>query len=113
MALKMTDREVDGVTVVSLQGRIVFGDETSSLREKVKGLLDAGKKKLVLNVGEVSFIDSSGLGTLVGLRQSAVGQGAALWLSNLTERSKQLFQIAQILFDISDTEADAVRRLSK
>jgi anti-sigma B factor antagonist len=113
MALKITDREVDGVTVLSLQGRIVFGDETNSLREKVKGLLEAGKKKLVLNVGAISFIDSSGLGTLVGLRQSASGQGASLWLSNLTDRSKQLFQISQILFDIADTEADAVRNLSK
>lgn len=113
MALKMTDREVDGVTVITLQGRIVFGEETNSLREKVKSMLDAGKKKLVLNIGGVSFIDSSGLGTLVGLRQSANAQGASLWLSDLTERSKQLFQIAQILFDISGTEADAVRSLSK
>jgi anti-sigma B factor antagonist len=113
MALKMTDREVNGVTVVTLDGRIVFGEETNLLREKVKALLDAGKKKLVLNIGGVSFIDSSGLGTLVGLRQSATAQGASLWLSNLTNRSKQLFQIAQILFDISETEAEAVRSLSQ
>ena len=65
MALKLTNREVDGVAVVALEGRIVLGEETKALREKVKGLLAEGKKKLILNMSNVTMIDSSGLGALV------------------------------------------------
>ena len=65
MALKMTNREVDGVSVVALDGRIVLGEESNALREKVKGLIAGGKKKIVLNMNNVTFIDSAGLGTLV------------------------------------------------
>jgi len=65
MALKMTQREVDGVSVVALDGRIVLGEESNALREKVKSLIAGGKKKIVLNMDNVTFIDSAGLGTLV------------------------------------------------
>ena len=65
MALKMSQREVDGVTVVALEGRIVLGEESNALREKVKSLLADGKKKIVLNLANVGYIDSAGLGTLV------------------------------------------------
>ena len=63
MALKTTTREVDGVTVVALDGRIVLGEESNALREKVKSLVAEGKKKVVLNMANISFIDSAGLGT--------------------------------------------------
>ena len=65
MALKMTNREVDGVSVVALDGRIVLGEESNALREKVKSLIAEGKKKVVLNMANITFIDSAGLGTLV------------------------------------------------
>ena len=78
MALKMTNREVDGVSVVALDGRIVLGEESNALREKVKGLLAEGKKKIVLNMDNITFIDSAGLGTLVAAHHSAKGQGASL-----------------------------------
>src|SRR5256885_16005429 len=65
VALKMTNREVDGVSVVALDGRIVLGEESNALREKVKGLIAGGKKKIVLNMDNVTFIDSAGLGTRV------------------------------------------------
>ena len=65
MALKMSQREVDGVVVVALDGRIVLGEESNALREKVKGLLEKKKKKIVLNMDNITFIDSAGLGTLV------------------------------------------------
>jgi len=65
VALKLTTREVDGVTVVALDGRIVLGEESSALREKVKSLVAEGKKKIVLNMDNITFIDSAGLGTLV------------------------------------------------
>ena len=73
MALKMTNREVDGVSVVALDGRIVLGEESNALREKVKSLLAEGKKKVVLNMDNITFIDSAGLGTLVAAHHSAKG----------------------------------------
>ena len=71
MALKMTYREVNGVSVVALDGRIVLGEESNALREKVKSLIAEGKKKIVLNMDNVTFIDSEGLGTLVAAHHSA------------------------------------------
>src|SRR5579875_2470624 len=68
----MTDREVNGVTVIDLEGRIVLGEESNSFRERVKSLLAAGKKKIVLNLANVSYIDSAGLGTLVATFHSAL-----------------------------------------
>ena len=78
MALKFTNREVDGVSVVALDGRIVLGEESNALRERVKALVAEGKKKIVLNMANVTFIDSAGLGTLVAAHHSAKSQGAAL-----------------------------------
>ena len=75
MALKITDRVVDGVAVEVLEGRIVLGEESNALREKVKSLLAAGQKKIVLNMDNVTYIDSSGLGTLVASHTSAQSAG--------------------------------------
>jgi len=72
VTLKLSSREVDGVTVLALDGRIVLGEETNSLREKVKGLLAEGKRKLVLDMSNVTLIDSAGLGTLVGVHQRII-----------------------------------------
>lgn len=115
MALKMTSQEVDGVTVVALDGRIVLGEETNSLREKVKGLLGEGKKKLVLDMSKVTLIDSAGLGTLVGVHQSASTRGASLKLCNLGAKINELLQMTRLItvFDISGNEAEAVRSFSK
>ena len=83
MALKMTTREVDGVTVVAMDGRIVLGEESNALREKVKSLIAEGKKKIVLNMDNITFIDSAGLGTLVSRitapRHRARPCGCAIW----------------------------------
>src|ERR1700690_2675623 len=81
VALKITDRVVDGGAVEQLEGRIVLGEESNALREKVKSLLAAGQMKIVLNMDNVTYIDSSGLGTLVASHTSARGQGASLKLS--------------------------------
>src|SRR5580700_5403809 len=115
MALKITDREVDGVTVLALDGRIVLGEETSALREKVKNLLAEGKKNLVLNMGGVTVIDSSGLGAFVAAYFSAKSGGASLRLSNLGSHFNQLLQMTKLLtvFEVSGTEAEAVRGFSK
>jgi anti-sigma B factor antagonist len=115
MALKITNHDVDGVTVLALDGRIVLGEETSALREKVKNLLAEGKKKFVLNMGGVTVIDSSGLGALVAAYSSAKSGGASLRLSNLGSHSHQLLQMTKLftVFEVSNTEEEAVRSFSK
>ncbi|MGA2483119.1 MAG: STAS domain-containing protein [Candidatus Acidiferrales bacterium] len=115
MALKVTSREVDGVSVLALEGRVVLGEESTLLREKVKGLLSQGKKKIVLNMSNVTFIDSAGLGTLVAAHSSAKTQGAALKLCHLGAKFQEVLQITKLVtvFDVEKTEADAVRSFSK
>jgi anti-sigma B factor antagonist len=115
VALKISQREVDGVTVVELDGRIVLGAESNALREKVKGLLSEGKKKIVLNVNNIAFIDSAGLGTLVTSHHTAKKEGASLRLCHLDNKFQQVLQITKLLtvLYISNTEAEAVAGLSK
>jgi anti-sigma B factor antagonist len=115
MALKITTREVDGVTVLELDGRIVLGEETVTLREKVKSLLAEGKNKIVLDLKNVSMIDSSGLGTLVAIYSSAKAAGATMRLCNLSSRTDELLQMTRLLtvFEVSDSVDDAVRAMSK
>ncbi len=115
MALKMTSREVDGVTVVALDGRIVLGEESNALREKIKSLVAEGKKKVVLNMDGITFIDSAGLGTLVAAHHSAKAQGASLRLCHLGTKFQEVLQITKLMtiFDVYNTEAEAVASFSK
>ncbi|HKN75770.1 MAG TPA: STAS domain-containing protein [Candidatus Acidoferrum sp.] len=115
MALKMTNREVDGVSVVALDGRIVLGEESNALREKVKSLIADGKTKVVLNMANITFIDSAGLGTLVAAHHSAKSQGAALKLAHLGSKFQEVLQITKLLtvFDVYNTEAEAVASFAK
>ena len=115
MALKMTNREVDGVSVVALDGRIVLGEESNALREKVKSLIAEGKKKVVLNMANITFIDSAGLGTLVAAHHSAKSQGAALKLAHLGSKFQEVLQITKLLtvFDVYNSEAEAVASFPK
>jgi anti-sigma B factor antagonist len=110
VALKITAVEVDGITVVLLEGRIVLGEETSALWEKVKSLIAAGNKKLVLNMNNVTPIDSSGLGVLVAAYFTAKSSGASLRLCNLGSRFNELLQITKLvtIFVVSGTEVEAV-----
>ncbi len=111
MALKITAREVDGVTVLGLAGRVVLGEESNALRETVKSLLASGKKKIVLNMDNVTYIDSAGLGTLVSSHHSARTQGASLKLSNLGSKFQEILQVTKLLtvFDVYDSEAAAIQ----
>jgi anti-sigma B factor antagonist len=115
VALKMTDREVDGVSVVALDGRIVLGEESNALREKVKSLIAAGKKKIILNMDNITFIDSAGLGTLVAAHHSVKSQGASMRLCHLGSKFQEVLQITKLLtvFDVYNTEAEAVASFSK
>jgi anti-sigma B factor antagonist len=111
MTNNITNKDVDGVSVVSYNGRIVLGPESSALRERVKSLLVEDKKKIVLNMSNVTYIDSSGLGMLVALHVSARGQGAELHLSNLGEKFQDVLQLTRLLtvFSVYDTEAAAIQ----
>ncbi|MFY9532286.1 MAG: STAS domain-containing protein [Candidatus Acidiferrales bacterium] len=115
MALRMTDREVSGVTVLDIEGRIVLGEESNSFRERVKGLLAAGKKKIVLNLANVTYIDSAGLGTLVATFHSARSQGATLKLANLGQKFKEVLQVTKLMtvFDVYDNETAAIQSFGK
>src|SRR4051812_50221358 len=90
--LKLTTRDQNGVTVLSCNGRVVFGDESSALRDMVKGLIAEGKSNIVINLGGVSYIDSGGLGTLGSLFSSARAAGGGLNLGDLTQRRGGLLQ---------------------
>jgi len=103
MSLKITNSEVDGASVVELDGRIVLGEESNSLREKLKSLVAAGRKKIVLNVGNIKYIDSTGLGTLVAAHLSAKNQGASVRLCHLGKKISR--------YHASDQAADRFRRL--
>jgi len=115
VALKITDREVDGAYVVALDGRIVLGEESQALRVKLKSLVAEGKKKVVLNMDNIKYIDSAGLGILVAAHVSAKLQGASLKLSNLGSKFREVLQITKLftVFDVYNTEADAVASFSK
>ena len=115
MALKMTNREVNGVAVLALEGRIVLGEESNALREGVKSLLASNKKQIVLNMDNVTYIDSAGLGTLVATHHSAKSQNASLRLSNLGSKFQEVLQVTKLLtvFDVYDSEAAAVRSFGK
>ncbi|HUX68575.1 MAG TPA: STAS domain-containing protein [Terriglobales bacterium] len=110
MALKLTTRNVDGVTVIEAIGRIILGQETNDLRESLKGLLANGATKIVINLANVDFIDSSGLGALVGLYSTANSRGAKIRLAAITKRFHELLMITKLLtvFDVYDDEAAAV-----
>jgi anti-sigma B factor antagonist len=115
VALKMTNREVNGVSVVALDGRIVLGEESNALRERVKALIAEGKKKIVLNMDNITFIDSAGLGTLVAAHHSVKTQGASLRLCHLGSKFQEVLQITKLLtvFDVYNSEAEAVSSFSK
>jgi anti-sigma B factor antagonist len=114
MALKMSTRLLDGVVVLDCSGRIVFGDETTALREAVKQLLKESGQ-VVLNLAGVNYIDSGGLGTLVGLYTSARSCGGNIKLANLTDRVGDLLQVTKLVtvFDVYDGEDKAVRAFRK
>ncbi|HEX2713351.1 MAG TPA: STAS domain-containing protein [Candidatus Acidoferrales bacterium] len=115
MALKLTKREVDGVAIIQLEGRIVLGEESNALREQVKNLLANNKKNIVLNMDNVTYIDSAGLGALVAAHHSARSQNASLKLSNLGSKFQEVLQVTKLLtvFEVYDSEAAAIRSFQK
>lgn len=115
MQLKIATHTRDGITVLECSGRIVFGDEAAALRERVKDLVAAGNKQIILNLGGITYIDSGGLGTLVGLYTTARNAGGSIRLANLTQRVGDLLQVTKLLtvFDVYDSEEKAIQAFGK
>jgi anti-sigma B factor antagonist len=111
VSLKITIREIDQVNVLDISGRIVLGDELEVLRDAVRNLLTQGKKKIILNLAEVAYIDSSGVGELVRSFTSVRNQGGELKLLNLTQKVHDVLHVTKLytVFDIRDDEFKAVK----
>ncbi len=114
MQLKLSVRNMNGIAVVDATGRIVFGDESASLRDTVKRVISENKR-IVLNLGEVTYIDSGGLGTLVSLYTTARSAGGTIKLASLTKRVGDLLQVTKLLtvFDVFDSEKQALDSFGK
>jgi anti-sigma B factor antagonist len=99
------------VTAVDVAGRITLGEGSSALRDLIKDLVGKGQKKILLNLGEVSYIDSSGIGELVSGFTTVTNSGGALKLLNLNKRVKDLLQITKLytVFEVHEDEAAAIR----
>ena len=113
MDLNILNQQIGDVSVVALKGRIVLGEESSALRERIKSLVGDGKKKIVLNMANVTYIDSAGLGTLVAAHISVKKQGTTLLLSDLGNKFHDVLQITRLLtvFSVYATEAEAISSL--
>ncbi len=111
MSVTLNTRQVGDVSVVDVAGRITLGEGSSALRDTMRGLVAGGQKKILLNLGEVSYIDSSGIGELVSGFTTVTNSGGQLKLLNLAKRVKDLLQITKLytVFDVHEDEAAAVR----
>ena len=114
-SVKISTRQVDGVTILDMSGRITLGEGSVQLRDAVRDLLSKGQKHILLNLGDVTYIDSSGIGELVSAFTTAKNQGGELKLLNLTRKVHDLLQITKLytVFDVKDDEASAVASFKK
>ena len=115
MSVKISTRQVDGITVLDTSGRITLGEGSVQLRDAVRDLLSNGQKHILLNLGDVNYIDSSGIGELVSAFTTAKNQGGELKLLNLTRKVHDLLQITKLytVFDVKDDEASAIASFKK
>jgi anti-sigma B factor antagonist len=115
VSMKASTRQVDGVTILDLSGRITLGEGSVQLRDAVRDLLGKSSKKILLNLGDVNYIDSSGIGELVSAYTTVRNQGGDLKLLNLTKKVHDLLQITKLytVFDIKDDEASAVASFAR
>ena len=111
MSVKLTTRQVGDVTIVDAVGRITLGEGASAFRDSIRDLAANGHKKLLLNLAEISYIDSSGIGEMVSSFTTVTNHGGQLKLLGLTKRVKDLLQITKLytVFEVFDDESTAVR----
>ncbi len=115
MTMKAFSRQLDGITIVDLAGRITLGEGGVVLRDTVKELSAQGHKQIILNLANVSYIDSSGLGELIAALTTVRGVGGDVKLLNLTRKVHDLLQITKLytVFDIWDDEAAAIKAFER
>ena len=111
MSMKVHTRQVDGVTILDLSGRITLGEGSVTIRDAVRDVLAKGSNKILLNLGDISYIDSSGIGELVSGYTTVTNTGGSLKLLNLNKRVKDLLQITKLytVFEVHEDEAAAIR----
>ena len=109
--MQIEERGVGDVVVLDLKGKITLGEGDELLKDKVNSLVNQGHKKIVLNLAEVPYIDSAGLGEVVRTYTTVSRQGGSLKLLNLTKRITDLLSITKLLtvFDTYDNEAEAIK----
>ena len=114
MSVKLTTRQVGDVTVIDANGRITLGEGASTFRDTIRDLGTQGNKKILLNLSEVSYIDSSGIGEMVSGFTTVTNHGGQLKLLGLSKRVKDLLQITKLytVFEVFEDEASAVRSFS-
>lgn len=112
--MKIEERAVDGVTILDLQGKMLIGEGDELLREKINSLVEGGTKNIVLNLAEVPYVDSAGLGEIVRCYTTVSRKDGKLKLLNLTKRIHDLLSITKLLtvFETYDTENEAVKSFS-
>jgi len=110
VSFQATAREVGGVTIVDLSGRITLGEGSSKLRQMVRDLLAKNQRKILLNLGDINYIDSSGIGELVSGFTTVRSQGGELKLLQLTKKVHDLLQITRLytVFEVHDNEQGAL-----
>jgi anti-sigma B factor antagonist len=115
VSMKIKTRQVDGITIMDCSGRITLGEGSVTLRDSVRDLLSKGSKQILLNLGDVTYIDSSGIGELVSAFTTVRNQGGDLKLLNLTKKVHDLLQITKLytVFDVKDDEASAVASFAR
>jgi anti-sigma B factor antagonist len=115
VSMKATIRQVDSVTVVDISGRITLGEGCAQLRELIRGQLTKGNKRVLINLADVTYIDSSGIGELVSAYTAVTNQGGELKLLKLTQKVHDLLQITKLytVFDVHDDEAKAIASFGK
>ena len=115
MALQISEKQIDGVTVLDFVGSITLGDESNQLRAKIWEVLGKGKSKIVLDLAGVSYIDSAGVGMLMAGYASARNQGATLKLANLAKKFREILNITKLvtIFDTYDSADAAARSFAK
>ncbi len=114
MSIDLRTRESNGITIIDLKGRITLGEGSATVRDTVRDLLSLGQKRILLNLSDVNYIDSSGIGELVSAFTAAKKQGGELKLLNLTKKVHDLLQITKLytVFDVKDDETLAVKSFS-
>ena len=112
--MNIDTRSVNGVTILDIHGKITLGEGSRGIRDKVRETLEGGEKNMLLNLGDVRYIDSAGIGELVSSYTTVTNQGGQLKLLNLTEKIEQLLAITKLttVFDFFDDEATAVGSFS-